>query len=137
MNAHILQHVDFEGPGSILSWLTQRDATISYSHLYRAPVDFPDVDNIDLLIVMGGPMSVNDEADYPWLATEKQFIAEAIRQGIPTLGICLGAQLIANALCARVYPGSQKEIGWWPVQATPAENSFAFPAECTVFHWHG
>ena len=83
-------------------------------------------------------MSVNDEAALPWLIAEKAFVAEAERAGTPVLGICLGAQLIASALGARVFPGVEKEIGWFPLQApAAAPDCFAFPATTTVFHWHG
>ena len=69
---------------------------------------------------MGGPMGVHDERKYPWLAAEKAFLTEAVRAGIPILGVCLGAQLLAIALGARVYRGAYKEIGWWPVKRVPA-----------------
>jgi GMP synthase-like glutamine amidotransferase len=83
-------------------------------------------------------MSVNDEAEWPWLPAEKRLIREAIGAGTPVLGVCLGAQLIANALGARVYRNAVKEIGWHPIQAvTPSSPAFRFPAERTVFHWHG
>jgi GMP synthase-like glutamine amidotransferase len=87
---------------------------------------------------LGGPMSVNDEADLPWLKEEKHFISEAISSGKPVLGICLGAQLIANALGARVYPGRHKEIGWFDIECTSNDpDLFRFPKTATVFHWHG
>ena len=90
-------------------------------------------------------MSVNDEESHPWLIAEKRFIAEAIRQGKAVLGVCLGAQLIANALGARVYPNVEREIGWFPVYGvSPSETAaakeravFHFPTECLVFQWHG
>jgi GMP synthase-like glutamine amidotransferase len=87
---------------------------------------------------MGGPMSVNDERDFPWLLPEKQFIRDAIHSGTPVLGICLGAQLIASVMGARVYQNRVKEIGWFPVQGIAQESSsFSFPATAEVFHWHG
>jgi GMP synthase-like glutamine amidotransferase len=87
---------------------------------------------------MGGPMSVNDEAAFPWLVAEKRFVRDVIEAGIPVLGICLGAQVIANALGARVLPNPEKEIGWFPIQATAADGpAFTFPESTTVFHWHG
>lgn len=138
MKVHILQHVAFEGPGSILDWLKKRAAAVSYSKLYEANTRLPNAGNYDLIIVMGGPMSVNDEKDYTWLAAEKHFIATAINADIAVLGICLGAQLIASACGSQVYQGSKKEIGWWPIEAAePESGCFQFPGSTTVFHWHG
>ncbi len=98
----------------------------------------PVLEKNDALIIMGGPMSVNDEQKYPWLITEKQCIREAISMGIPVLGICLGAQLIASALGARVYNNRVKEIGWFPVESLSIPNHvFSFPVEFMAFHWHG
>jgi GMP synthase-like glutamine amidotransferase len=85
-------------------------------------------------------MSVNDEADLPWLVQEKRFIRQAIEADKAVLGVCLGAQLIAGAMGARVYPNREKEIGWFPVtsvQAGAARSVFAFPPEAPAFHWHG
>ena len=84
-------------------------------------------------------MSVNDEARLPWLRAEKELIRHAIDAEKKILGICLGAQLIANALCARVYPNAEKEIGWHQIRAVDAHraNVFRFPASCEAFHWHG
>lgn len=137
MYVHVLQHVPFEGLGSIATWLEDRNAQVGWTR-FHAGDTLPVLAGIDLLIVLGGPMSVNDEADHPWLAAEKRFVAAAIAAGTPVLGICLGAQLIASALGARVYPGPQKEIGWFPITAAEgAPGCFAFPPEATVFHWHG
>lgn len=137
MKVHVLQHVPFEGLGSIEPWLTERGGEISYTRLFEGDA-LPDVGQADLLVVMGGPMSVNDEAQLPWLAPEKRTMREAIAKDIPVLGVCLGAQLIANALGARVYPNPVKEIGWFPIQGVCESDAvFCFPRECTVFHWHG
>lgn len=97
MNVHILQHVPFEGLGSMEPWLLARDSRISYTRFFES-CSLPDLATVDFIIAMGGPMSVNDEAELPWLADEKQFIHTAIQRGVPVLGICLGAQLIASAL---------------------------------------
>jgi GMP synthase-like glutamine amidotransferase len=138
MRTAVLQHVPFEGLGSIGDWLAARaDARVTFVRLFQGEA-LPPADSADLVIALGGPMSVNDEALYPWLRDEKRFLAEAVGSGTPVLGICLGAQLIASALGARVYPGPAKEIGWFPVFAEPAQaGAFRFPAETTVFHWHG
>ncbi|QEP43096.1 type 1 glutamine amidotransferase [Ectothiorhodospiraceae bacterium BW-2] len=132
--ALILQHVPFEGAGSIESWLNTHHYSVHYCQLYNGD-PLPDPDTIDLLIIMGGPMSVNDEADYPWLADEKLFIATAIQMAVPTLGICLGAQLIANALGAAVYLNPVKEIGWFKVNAVA--STLPLPPQFNAFHWHG
>lgn len=137
LKVHVLQHASFEGIGSMEPWLRERGASIAYSHLYAGD-KLPELHGLDLIIVMGGPMSVNDEAELPWLVDEKKFIREAIRQSVPMLGVCLGAQLMANALGARVYPVGQREIGWFDIEAATGSNdAFEFPAKMKVFHWHG
>ena len=137
MRVHVLQHVPFEGLGSIDPWLEERGATISYTRFFEDP-HLPHLDAIDMIIAMGGPMSANDESRFPWLKPEKQFVHDAAVQGISVLGVCLGAQLIASAMGARVYRNPAKEIGWFPIRAVPIpEGSFCFPQECVVFHWHG
>ncbi|MFA7060903.1 MAG: type 1 glutamine amidotransferase [Pedobacter sp.] len=137
MKVHVLQHVPFEGIGSMALWLDEHSADVSYTRFYMGHA-LPQAKDFDLIIVMGGPMSVNDEASLPWLKPEKLFIREAIEQGLSVLGVCLGAQLIASALGARVYSNPQKEIGWFQIESTPnMMNSFCFPEKCTVFHWHG
>ena len=97
---HVLQHVPFEGLGSIETWLHRREAEVSCTRFFQNPT-LPELDNLDLVIVMGGPMSVDDEADFPWLNAEKHFLREAIRLKKVVLRICLGAQLIAHALVKR------------------------------------
>lgn len=138
MQVHYFQHVPFEGLGSIEAWVKNNRYQIGSTQFYQQAT-LPEIDDIDFLIVMGGPMSVNDEAGYPWLAAEKQFIRQFIESGKPVLGICLGAQLIASAMGARVYPNHEKEIGWWPIQAVANDNAcaFKFPEMAMVFHWHG
>ena len=138
MHAHYLQHVPFEGLGSIEPWLRANGYRLTHTRFFES-VDFPDFRTIDLLVIMGGPMSVNDEDEFPWLVSEKRFVREVIESGIPVLGICLGAQMIANAMGARVFPNPLKEIGWFPVHAVDADGCsiFTFPASKEVFHWHG
>jgi GMP synthase-like glutamine amidotransferase len=138
MRAHYLQHAPSEGLGSIESWLKRSGYEISHTPFFES-ARLPDIKEIGLLIVMGGPMSVNDESRFPWLRKEKQFIRLAMEQRKPILGVCLGAQLIANAMGARVYRNQFKEIGWFPVQGVPPDDSsvFSFPPSVNVFHWHG
>jgi GMP synthase-like glutamine amidotransferase len=137
VKAHVLQHVPFEDIGSMAGWLKSHQADISYTRLY-ANESLPPIDNLDCIIIMGGPMSVNDEASLPWLRPEKDFICEVLKHRIPTLGICLGAQLIASALQSRVYPNTHKEIGWFPVSSVfSGKDTFRFPEQFTAFHWHG
>jgi len=138
MRAHSLQHVPFEGLGSIEAWLEDAGYEITSTQFYDSQ-ELPDVEDIDLLVVMGGPMSVNDEHDYPWLIEEKKCIKSVIEAGKPTLGVCLGAQLIAKSMGAEVFPNPVKEIGWFPIQAAKSESSgvFQFPKETEAFHWHG
>lgn len=138
MRTHYLQHVPFEGIGSIEPWLKVNGYETTKTKLFEA-AEFPSLRDIDLLVIMGGPMSVNDEDKYPWLIREKKFIYEAIKSDKAVLGICLGAQLIASAMGARVYQNPVKEIGWFPVYGIPVNDKsvFRFPESLKVFHWHG
>jgi GMP synthase-like glutamine amidotransferase len=137
MHVHVLQHVPFEGLGSIAAWLEARNAVVSHTRFFESAI-LPDPTIVDLVIALGGPMSVNDEHELPWLVAEKGFVRACIEANRAVLGICLGAQLIASALGARVYPHPPKEIGWLPIEAVPIpEGAFAFPPVVPVFHWHG
>jgi GMP synthase-like glutamine amidotransferase len=140
MRVQIFQHVPFEGLGTIESWLAARDASIAWTRFFADP-RLPALNTYDWLIVMGGPMSVNDEAELPWLRDEKRAIAAAIDAGKTVLGICLGAQLIASALGAVVSANREREIGWFEIErvADPAAHPIAraFPPRAEVFHWHG
>ncbi len=140
MNIHILQHVPFEGPGSIEDWALANGHTTTVTRFY-AQEQFPPLERFDLLVVMGGPMSVHDEHLYSWLKGEKWFVKQVIEAGKPVLGICLGAQLIAEVLGGEVIPGGQKEIGWFPIGQDKAFTQHPLgqllPQQMTVFHWHG
>jgi GMP synthase-like glutamine amidotransferase len=140
MRIHIVQHVAFEGPGAIGEWARERDHTVTVTRQFDGG-RLPALEDFDFLVIMGGPMSANDESRFAWLADEKKWIAGALRGQKTTLGVCLGAQLVAQVLGARVYRNREKEIGWFPVRLTPeAADSNLFselPAEMTVLHWHG
>jgi GMP synthase (glutamine-hydrolysing) len=135
MKLHWLQHVPFEGLGIIEEWAVSREMPISGTRLY-ADEPLPEPGLFDWLVVMGGPMGIHDHGDYPWLTEEKALIRKAIDAGTTVVGICLGAQLIADVLGARVYPGPQKEIGWFPIHRTAGAPDW-LAETLTAFHWHG
>ncbi|RMH62677.1 MAG: type 1 glutamine amidotransferase [Zetaproteobacteria bacterium] len=137
MRVHYLQHVPFEGLGAIADWLTHHGMDATCTRFYAGDT-LPSPQAVDFLIVMGGPMSVHDHDRFPWLDEEKRFVRDYLAQRRPLLGICLGAQLIAEAMGAKVYPMPHREIGWHPVQRTAQRDArFPLPATFTAFHWHG
>ncbi|MCX6150901.1 MAG: type 1 glutamine amidotransferase [Ignavibacteriales bacterium] len=140
LKLHCLLHVPFEGPAYINDWVKEKNHGISFTKFYMNQ-NPPKIDDFDWLIIMGGPMNIYEEEKYPWLIKEKEFIKEAIKKGKVVIGICLGSQLIADALGSRVYKNENKEIGWFPVQLTKSAKHhplFKFlPNEINVFHWHG
>ncbi len=139
MNIHWLQHVPFEGLGAIERWAGKMGHTLSCTRLFAGD-PLPEQSEFAMLVVMGGPMGIYDEQEYPWLIAEKAFIRATIEAGRPVLGICLGAQLLADVLGARVSANREKEIGWFPVtrtDAVPIGLQGVLPEKQTVFHWHG
>jgi GMP synthase-like glutamine amidotransferase len=136
VRAHILQHVPFESPGSITTTLRSLGATVQTTRLFAGEA-LPAATEVDLLVAMGGPMSVNDEAAFPWLVAERALIAETIASRRAAVGVCLGAQLIASALGCRVYPNREREIGWFPIGPTPQGRASGLRIDEPVFHWHG
>jgi GMP synthase-like glutamine amidotransferase len=141
MRALVLQHVAVEGPGSLGSYLEARGWKLETVALHADARLPEDAQGYQAVIVMGGPMGVYDEAAYPFLRDEHQFLTQVLAQGVPLLGICLGSQLLAKALGARVYRSPQKEIGWYTVDLTPAGVADPLFADLTspvpVFQWHG
>ena len=140
MRVHFIQHVSFENPGYLLEWAQEGNHTITFTKVFEKN-SFPSPNDIDLLIIMGGPMGVNEIIKYPWLKEEKQFIKKTIEADKKVLGICLGSQLIADILGKKVFINKEKEIGWWPVKkmAIKKYNSLlaGLPEEFITFHWHG
>ena len=140
MRLHYLQHVAFEGPANIETWARAQGWEITATRLF-AGESLPDPADIDWLVVMGGPMNIYEDDLYPWLAAEKKFLAQVIALGKVVLGVCLGAQLLADVLGGKVFRNAYKEIGWHPVRLTPeAAASPVFstlPERFTAFHWHG
>lgn len=140
MNIHWFQHVPFESLGNIENWSIHHGHCLSITRFYQND-PLPEMKDFDWLIVMGGPMNIYEDVKYPWLSKEKEFLRKAIEAGKTIIGICLGAQLIADALGSEVYAGKHKEIGWFPIRKTDeAERSLLFndfPVELDAFHWHG
>lgn len=124
----------------IADWARHQGHSLSSTQLY-AGEELPGTEEFDFLVVMGGPMSVKDEAALAWLRPEKRLVGEAMAAGKPVLGVCLGAQMIADVLGARVYRNRVKEVGWAAVQRTAEAAESAvfrdFPEDLNVFHWHG
>ena len=137
MRIHCLQHVPFESPGHIRTWCVARGHDLAMVRLFaHDPVPSPS--DVEALVVMGGPMGVHDDLQYPWMKGEKHLIGATLEAGKRVFGVCLGAQMIANVSGARVYRNRFQEIGWFPVESTPEGVArLALPHRFTVFHWHG
>ncbi len=140
MKIHSLEHEPFEGLANIEVWAKNRGHSVSRTLLFNNE-ELPDIDDFDWLVIMGGSMNIYEEEKYPWLVSEKNFIAEAIANKKIVLGVCLGSQLIADILGGRVTRNKYKEIGWFPVTLTgEAKSSPIFknlPNKFFAFHWHG
>jgi len=139
LKLHYLQHVEFEGLASIESWAQAHQHQISCSQLYLNNKP-PEQSDFDCLIVMGGPMNIYETEKYPWLEREKIFIKQSINANKSVLGICLGAQLIADVLGANITKAAHKEIGWFPVhKSDEIRDTFlddVFPESMEAYHWH-
>lgn len=139
MRIRCLQHVSFEGPGAIGDWALARGHELTIAEAWHVPT--PGLESFDALIVMGGPMGVHDEMELPWLRDEKALIRSAMDAGRMVVGICLGAQWMADVLGTRVYRNAHREIGWLPVDLTEAARAtglfHGLPDRPVVFQWHG
>ncbi len=139
MAVHYLQHVPFEGLGAIEDWCCARGHSITVTRLYAEPL--PRRVEGDLLVVMGGPMNIYQEERHPWLAAEKSLLRDAIAEGARVLGICLGAQLLADVLGGSVTRNPEREIGWFPVELVPEAGAIPgfdrLPPRFIALHWHG
>ena len=137
MHIHFIQHMPFEYPGSITDWATEKNYATSYTKIFEE-ANFPAPDSFDMLVIMGGVMGVYEEDEYDWMKAEKSFIKNSIAANKKVLGICLGAQFIAEALSAKVFPHTKKEIGWFEVEKVISHKlSNNLPQTFTTFHWHG
>ncbi len=148
MSVLILKNTPSEGPGTIEDFLRRQGTSYRIVELGRETVTDPE--RFDTLVMMGGPMSVNDEKIYPYIEREMELVRQFISAGKKVFGVCLGAQIMAKALGAKVYAGPQKEIGWYDIELTeggikdPLMKKLAvhpgagdFRKRFKVFHWHG
>lgn len=140
MRIHCIKHVPFEGPGAIADWAAEQGHEMVY---YKAYLDqeFPDPTECEFVVLMGGPMNVYDDERHPWLKPERVFLKAALDAGTKMLGICLGAQLLADVLGGSVTRSEHPEIGFFPVQKVEQADFSRlfrpFPDVLTVLHWHG
>ncbi|HII02857.1 TPA: type 1 glutamine amidotransferase [Methanosarcinaceae archaeon] len=152
MKIHCLQHIETETLGNIATWIEEKSQELTKTLLYEEGHTFPDPGDFDLLLIMGGTMSVYQEEEYPWLKLEKDFVRRTIEAGKPILGSCFGAQMLAEVLGGKVSRNRFKEIGWHRVRSTVNEKGNKhfteecppvselpadIPPEFTAFMWHG
>ncbi|MCQ1535368.1 amidotransferase [Methanosarcina sp. KYL-1] len=140
MKIHVLQHSALNTLGTIEEYAESKNHPLESTRFYETK-NPPALNTFDLLVIMGGPMGIYDYAENPWLKDEKAFIKQAIGAGKPLLGICLGAQLLADVLGASVYENGHREMGWFPIRAARKDEQKpefleGLPEEITVFHWH-
>lgn len=129
----VLQHVPHEGPGLIAKWAKENRHQLRIHCLFNEKMQLPT--DSEFLIVLGGPMGVNDSAEFPWLIEERNLIKQLIDQGKAVFGVCLGAQQIAATLGSHISINDEKEVGFLPVNRTSMALPF-FPEQLNVFHWH-
>ena len=137
LRIHCLQHVPFEGPAYVATWAQDNGHSMSFTKFWVND-RLPDLKAFDWLLIMGGPMNIDDDDRFAWLSKEKEFVSKCIARGKTIIGICLGAQLLAHCAGAKVFKNPQKEIGWFPLTVTDEGKSIlGLPEESIVFHWHG
>ncbi len=137
----VLQHVPHERLGTFEPTFTAAGCSLLPLNTYEPKTHWPSLDDVDGIVSMGGPMSVSQQAQYPFLAKELSLLREAVKRQQPILGVCLGAQLLSEALGGTVTQNPQKEIGWYPLMRESGADGdplFApFGQTETVFQWHG
>ncbi len=137
----VFQHDPFEDLGFFAEVLEKQGADYRVVRLFHGEMPAEEWKNVGSLIVLGGPMAVDEEEKFPFLRWEKRIIRAAIDESVPVLGVCFGAQLIASTLGTQVFHGPVKEIGWSPISITPhgqVDSLLGYlPENATVFQWHG
>lgn len=135
----ILQHASSEGPGAVADWLAQHGFACETIRWWEDPAAPPGAEEFYGAVILGGAMNIYQHRDYPWLLREKAWLDAALDRGVRCLGICLGAQLLADRLGARVAQNPHHEIGWWPVRFTAEARALfpGLPESATLLHWHG
>ena len=136
---YALRHVPFESLGLLEPLLLERGLEVRYVDVPKVALPRTELETAELVVVLGGPISVYEDTLYPFLVDELSILEARLKSNHATIGICLGAQLMARALGARVYPGVEKEIGWSRLQYTTEGRAHALSAvgEHRVLHWHG
>jgi GMP synthase-like glutamine amidotransferase len=139
MRVVIIMHVHSEGPGSLGDYLKKRGADLDFVRLYAGD-KLPKLSDCDAIVSLGGPMNVDEQDKYPFLAHETEFLRRALQVGKPVLGVCLGAQMIAKAAGAQVVKSPQKEVGWGHIELTEAGAADPIfkdlPRKLEVLQWH-
>jgi GMP synthase (glutamine-hydrolysing) len=136
----VLQHIACEPPGAFADVMRERNWVMITCEVDETGI-VPDPAGFDAIVAMGGPMSVNDEQELPWLVEEKRMIGSAVRSGVPYFGACLGVQLLAASLGAEVYPGPASEVGILPVELSDAGRvdpvMGSLEGQILTLQWHG
>lgn len=136
MRVHIIQHNHYVEPGTVLQWCMEKGHSVTFTRIWEKDV-FPGISDFDLLVVLGGSANVDESHLHPWLDREKEFLKKTFEKGTKILAICLGAQLMAEILGAKVYKVSASEVGYFPVFLESAALGFNYgKRELTACHWH-
>lgn len=137
MNILLIQHDPLDGPGSLLEWAESRGHSIAFC-LISGGAPLPSLESVDFLVSLGGPMGAYEEEKHPWIATEKEYLRQAFAAGKKILGLCLGCQLLADALGGKSFRHTCKEFGWQPIEPTEAGGEwFGTDDVFKAFQWHG
>jgi len=137
MNILLIQHDPLDGPGSLLEWSESRGHSIA-SFLMSGEAPLPSLESVDFLVSLGGPMGAYEEEKHPWIATEKEYLRQSFAAGKKILGLCLGCQLLADALGGKSFRHTCKEFGWQPIEPTEVGGKWLGTDDVFMaFQWHG